>query len=543
MNKSINPNNPADFTPEMGEYKPLQPFRYWCQKVLPLVYDDSLSYYELLCKVVDYLNKTMEDVETLHGDVNNLHTAYVELQNYVNNYFNTLDVQEEINKKLDKMVSTGELTNLLLPYIKSSPVIVNSLDEMTNHNYIYLLSTDGYLYSWNGNAFAKSGINYTYPANAYVQKPYRFMTSNDLISSLNECGSYSVGVKDGNNIPADMPPGWTYGNYMVTVDGYMGNDKTNFIQHMYRSGENRYNYRVIKSNKAGEWVTNDYENLYRRHSYRFMTSSDLISSLNECGSYSVGVKDGDNSPADMPPGWTYGNYMVVVDGYMGNDKTNFIQTMYRKGEKSYNYRVINNDKAGEWVSVNASASNKIKVALCGDSFIANGGDGGLPMSEYLNEFVKYDATALAKGGIKASEWWESFKNQVTSEFDVFLLALGLNAETSIDVFINSINNIIDNITAKNPTARIILWCMDAWYTEEYSNACRNIAMQRGIEFYSMKADKSIPIRIGGKFTSAFPSLNSNYAKTKTNAYSISATDNHPNIKARKMLAEFWSTIL
>ena len=448
MNKTIKPNDSADFTPELGNYKPLTPFRYWCQKVLPLVYDDSLSYYELLCKVVDYLNKTMEDVETLHGDVSNLHKAYEELQNYVNIYFSTLDVQEEINKKLDNLVSTGKLTTLILPYIKSSPVIVNSLDEMTNHNYIYLLSTDGYLYSWNGKSFEKSGINYSYPTNAYVQKPYRFMTSNDLISSLNECGSYSVGVKDGDNIPADMPPGWTYGNYMVTVDGYMGNDKTNFIQHMYRSGENRYSYRVIHNSKAGEWTT-----------------------------------------------------------------------------------------------VNSGEYRKVKVALCGDSFIDRGGDGGLTMSEYLNEFIKYDATSLAKGGIKASEWWGLFKNQVTSEFDVFLVALGLNSETSTTVFINSINNIIDNITAKNPTARIILWCMDAWYTEEYSNACHTIAMQRGIEFYSMKADKSIPIRIGGKFTSAFPTLNSNYAKAKTDAYSISATDNHPNIKARKMLAEFWSTIL
>ena len=110
--RSITPNDPADFTPELGNYKTLTPFRYWCQKVLPLVYDDSLSYYELLCKVVDYLNKTMEDVETLHGDVTNLHTAYEELQGYVNNYFSTLDVQEEINNKLDEMASNGTLIEL-----------------------------------------------------------------------------------------------------------------------------------------------------------------------------------------------------------------------------------------------------------------------------------------------------------------------------------------------------------------------------------------------------------------------------------------------
>lgn len=115
--RSITPLPPADFTPSMGNYKTLQPFRYWCQKVLPLVYDDSLSYYELLCKVVDYLNKTMEDVKTLHGDVNNLHKAYVELQSYVNNYFSTLDVQEEINNKLDEMFSSGQLDKLLMLFI------------------------------------------------------------------------------------------------------------------------------------------------------------------------------------------------------------------------------------------------------------------------------------------------------------------------------------------------------------------------------------------------------------------------------------------
>lgn len=32
-------------------------FRFWCNKVLPAVYDDSLSYYELLCKVIDKLNE------------------------------------------------------------------------------------------------------------------------------------------------------------------------------------------------------------------------------------------------------------------------------------------------------------------------------------------------------------------------------------------------------------------------------------------------------------------------------------------------------
>lgn len=115
--RTINPNPPANFTPTLGDYKTLQPFRYWCQKVLPLVYDDSLSYYELLCKVIDYLNKTMEDVETLHSDTANLHEAYEQLQEYVNNYFSSLDVQEEINNKLDEMSQDGTLNNIVFPII------------------------------------------------------------------------------------------------------------------------------------------------------------------------------------------------------------------------------------------------------------------------------------------------------------------------------------------------------------------------------------------------------------------------------------------
>ena len=85
-------------------------FRFWCQKVLPLVYDDSLSYYELLCKVVKYLNYTMADVVKLSDD-------FDKLEEYVKNYFDNLDVQEEINNKLDAMAADGTLENIVGKYI------------------------------------------------------------------------------------------------------------------------------------------------------------------------------------------------------------------------------------------------------------------------------------------------------------------------------------------------------------------------------------------------------------------------------------------
>ena len=158
--RDIVKKDPADFTPTLGNYTDLQPFRFWCQKVLPLVYDNSLSYYELLCKVVDYLNKTMEDVGVLEGDVTGLHEAYNKLQGYVNNYFSTLDVQEEINSKLDVMTENGTLSNLISVYVKTSPQYATNTSEMTDKTVLYINGSDGYLYKWNGSAWVSTGVLY-----------------------------------------------------------------------------------------------------------------------------------------------------------------------------------------------------------------------------------------------------------------------------------------------------------------------------------------------------------------------------------------------
>lgn len=258
--RSITPNDPADFTPKLGDYKTLQPFRYWCQKVLPLVYDDSLSYYELLCKVVDYLNKTMEDVETLHGDVSNLHTAYEELQSYVNNYFSTLDVQEEINHKLDDMVENGTLSNLLKDtlHITSSPKFVSSVGEMTDKYTIYILLTDGYMYYWNGTSFVSSGLKYS-------ESEYSVINNNKLITKYN----YTELLRDLNNanastyyllnfnvnsteIPLNTPFGNNWGSNSVCVVLTLLPDYNTGGVQIFQTSNNIY-MRVHGNENWSEW--------------------------------------------------------------------------------------------------------------------------------------------------------------------------------------------------------------------------------------------------------------------------------------------------
>lgn len=76
---------------------------FWCQKVLPLVYDDSLSYYELLCKVVDKLNE-MVDAYAPYGDtINELKSAIAVINKWIAD-FDTSYAEKIIKDTLATMI-------------------------------------------------------------------------------------------------------------------------------------------------------------------------------------------------------------------------------------------------------------------------------------------------------------------------------------------------------------------------------------------------------------------------------------------------------
>ena len=76
--------NPANFDPILKKYDGIPYLRFWCQKVLPAVYDQSLSYYEVLCKLAAFLNKMVEELEKMQDNIDALHKAYKDLQDWVN---------------------------------------------------------------------------------------------------------------------------------------------------------------------------------------------------------------------------------------------------------------------------------------------------------------------------------------------------------------------------------------------------------------------------------------------------------------------------
>lgn len=64
----------------------LRHFRFWCQSVLPLVYDDSLSYYEVLCKVVKYINELIDSDKEIINDIDELRADLKIVQDWIANY-------------------------------------------------------------------------------------------------------------------------------------------------------------------------------------------------------------------------------------------------------------------------------------------------------------------------------------------------------------------------------------------------------------------------------------------------------------------------
>lgn len=78
-------------------------FHFWCQKVLPLVYDESLSYYEVLCKVVDYLNHMLDDVNNIVQDYDELKNELNEIQKWIQN-FSTDYLEKLIAEKIATMI-------------------------------------------------------------------------------------------------------------------------------------------------------------------------------------------------------------------------------------------------------------------------------------------------------------------------------------------------------------------------------------------------------------------------------------------------------
>ena len=104
-------------------------FRNWVLEKFPFLEDDfdALTDYQLFSKMVEYMRKSLEHIKTYDS-------KFIEFNNrltYLENYLNNLDLQEEVNNKLDEMAQSGELADIIAQYLGLAGVLAyNTVSEM-----------------------------------------------------------------------------------------------------------------------------------------------------------------------------------------------------------------------------------------------------------------------------------------------------------------------------------------------------------------------------------------------------------------------------
>ena len=132
------------------EKLPIRPFTRFCMSIgaVPSSYLAGLSIEEQLLWLCSYLEKEVIPV------INNTSEVVEELKNFVEHYFDNLDVQEEINNKLDDMAESGELEEIIAAYLNTKAIFgfdnieqMKEADNLINGSYAktlgYYAQNDG----------------------------------------------------------------------------------------------------------------------------------------------------------------------------------------------------------------------------------------------------------------------------------------------------------------------------------------------------------------------------------------------------------------
>ena len=115
------------------------PFRYFCMNIgyIPTSYKECMDYYEQVLWLIKFLeNKVIPAVDNNAAALTELQGLFVTLKDYVEHYFDNLDVQDEINNKLDEMASDGTLQEIIADYLNANALWcfdnISEMKEATN---------------------------------------------------------------------------------------------------------------------------------------------------------------------------------------------------------------------------------------------------------------------------------------------------------------------------------------------------------------------------------------------------------------------------
>ena len=125
-----------------------KPFASYMQKVIPLAFNESLSYYEQLCLILNYIkNEITPSLNTLIDEYSDVVNSVEKLEKYIDDYFNSEDFNNKIttaiDTKLNAMATSGELENIITAYLKLNALIcfdtiplMKASTNLTNGSYV-----------------------------------------------------------------------------------------------------------------------------------------------------------------------------------------------------------------------------------------------------------------------------------------------------------------------------------------------------------------------------------------------------------------------
>lgn len=175
----------------------IKPFPLFIKNNFPFIENtyEALDNYGLLCKIVEKLNEIVESENTLTNNMTALQLAFTDLKNYVDNYFANLDVQDEIDNKLDAMVEDGTLEEIISNYITSNvPRVFDTVADMIDTDLTegMFVETKGY-YAANDGGGAKYMITDSNSSTGYYETldntNYAKLLINDNFVNVKQLGA------------------------------------------------------------------------------------------------------------------------------------------------------------------------------------------------------------------------------------------------------------------------------------------------------------------------------------------------------------------
>ena len=106
--------------------------------MIPTAYKEALTYEQQILAIGNYLEKVVYPAINNNAEaLEELQGLFIQLKDYVDDYFDNLDVQDEINNKLDEMAEGGELAPLIAQYLELQAVLgFNTISDMRLATYI-----------------------------------------------------------------------------------------------------------------------------------------------------------------------------------------------------------------------------------------------------------------------------------------------------------------------------------------------------------------------------------------------------------------------